>query len=132
MNPLSIGHRSWLADEYEKRDFIKIVDTDPEPEQILKIRTDLREAGITESVIFPDLDGLGSELNQIWEDRKYLNSEKKSGALLGPDSKVIPERNCELGWLGLEPRTDALKGRLSVCRKRHVRWCERVPARNRW
>jgi integrase len=47
MNPLSIGHRSWLADEYEKRDFIKIVDTDPEPEQILKIRTDLREAGIS-------------------------------------------------------------------------------------
>lgn len=31
------------------------------------IRQELREAGITESVVFPDLDGLGRELKQQWE-----------------------------------------------------------------
>ena len=30
----------------------------------------LRDCGVTESVIFPDLDGLGRETKQIWEDRK--------------------------------------------------------------
>lgn len=32
---------------------------------------ELRDAGITESVIFPDLDGLGRELKQNWEQRYY-------------------------------------------------------------
>jgi len=34
---------------------------------IPKIRQELRDAGITESVVFPDLDGLGRELKQQWE-----------------------------------------------------------------
>jgi len=34
------------------------------------IRDELRECGVTESVIFPDLDGLGRELNQLWQDRQ--------------------------------------------------------------
>ena len=33
------------------------------------IKQQLREAGITESVIFPDLDGLGREMDQLWEDK---------------------------------------------------------------
>jgi hypothetical protein len=37
-----------------------------------EIRRELRDAGITESVIFPDLDGLGRELRQLWEDRNLL------------------------------------------------------------
>jgi hypothetical protein len=35
-----------------------------------KIRLELRDTGITESVIFPDLDGLGREMRQLWEDRR--------------------------------------------------------------
>jgi len=34
------------------------------------IKQDLRDAGITESVVFPDLDGLGRELRQVWEARR--------------------------------------------------------------
>jgi hypothetical protein len=34
------------------------------------MRIELRECGVTESVIFPDLDGLGREIKQVWEDRK--------------------------------------------------------------
>lgn len=33
------------------------------------IRYELRDAGVTESVIFPDLDGLGREIEQKWMDR---------------------------------------------------------------
>jgi hypothetical protein len=40
-----------------------------EPKAISGIRHDLRDAGVTESVIFPDLDGLGRELSQVWEAR---------------------------------------------------------------
>ena len=42
----------------------------PDPENIFKMRCELRDAGITESVIYPDLDGLGREIKQTWEDRK--------------------------------------------------------------
>jgi hypothetical protein len=35
-----------------------------------RIRRELKDAGITESVVFPDLDGLGRELKQVWEMRR--------------------------------------------------------------
>jgi hypothetical protein len=35
-----------------------------------KIRQELRDCGVTESVIYPDLDGIGREIRQIWEDRR--------------------------------------------------------------
>lgn len=35
-----------------------------------RIRQQLRDAGITESVAFPDLDGLGRELKQTWATRR--------------------------------------------------------------
>ena len=38
-----------------------------EPKQIEQMKWDLRDAGVTESVIYPDLDGLGRELEQFWE-----------------------------------------------------------------
>jgi hypothetical protein len=60
----------WLGEEYEKQDFIKLIEIDPDPENISKMRIELRECGVTESVIFPDLDGLGREMKQVWEDRK--------------------------------------------------------------
>jgi hypothetical protein len=34
------------------------------------LRRELRDSGITESVIYPDLDGLGREMKQLWEERK--------------------------------------------------------------
>jgi hypothetical protein len=37
---------------------------------ISRIRQQLRDAGITESVVYPDLDGLGRELKQRWETRR--------------------------------------------------------------
>lgn len=37
---------------------------------IVSIKQELRDAGVTESVIFPDLDGLGRELKQVWESRR--------------------------------------------------------------
>lgn len=45
------------------------------PQQAIPtIKSQLRSAGITESVIFPDLDGLGRELNQLWLDKQELVS----------------------------------------------------------
>jgi len=40
-----------------------------EKESVANMRVALREAGITESVIYPDLDGLGRELQQLWAER---------------------------------------------------------------
>jgi hypothetical protein len=37
---------------------------------ISRIRQELRDAGMTESVVFPDLDGLGRELKQMWRMRR--------------------------------------------------------------
>jgi hypothetical protein len=37
---------------------------------INRIRQELKDAGITESVVYPDLDGLGRELKQIWSARR--------------------------------------------------------------
>ncbi len=37
---------------------------------ISRIRQQLRDAGVTESVVFPDLDGLGRELKQTWQMRR--------------------------------------------------------------
>lgn len=31
------------------------------------MQIDLKDCGITESVIFPDLDGLGREVKQLWQ-----------------------------------------------------------------
>lgn len=37
---------------------------------INRVRQELKDAGITESVVYPDLDGLGRELKQIWKARR--------------------------------------------------------------
>jgi hypothetical protein len=60
----------WLEKQYEEHDFIRVIEIDPDPENISKMRIELRQCGVTESVIFPDLDGLGREIKQVWEDRK--------------------------------------------------------------
>ena len=35
-----------------------------------EIRHELRDTGVTESVIYPDLDGLGREIRQMWDYRR--------------------------------------------------------------
>jgi hypothetical protein len=60
---------SWLSDEFEKADS-PIEAITIEATCIPSLKIELRESGVTESVIFPDLDGLGREMNQLWEDRK--------------------------------------------------------------
>ena len=60
---------SWVSDEFAKPDSsIKAITVDAGA--ISRIKVELRDAGVTESVIFPDLDGLGREMRQLWEDRK--------------------------------------------------------------
>jgi hypothetical protein len=60
---------SWLSDEFAKADS-SIKDITIDARSISKIKIQLRDSGVTESVIFPDLDGLGREMRQLWEDRK--------------------------------------------------------------
>ena len=60
---------SWLSDEFEKPNSpIEAITIEATCVPSLKI--ELRESGVAESVIFPDLDGLGREMSQLWEDRK--------------------------------------------------------------
>lgn len=58
----------WLTKEAE-HEMSPIRRIDIDAGSIPKIRRDLREGGITEAVIFPDLDGLGRELKQLWEEQ---------------------------------------------------------------
>jgi hypothetical protein len=65
---------NWLSDEFKKADstikLIKIV-----AGARSQIRQELRDCGITESVIYPDLDGLGREMRQLWDDRREAPEE---------------------------------------------------------
>jgi hypothetical protein len=60
---------AWLSNqvaaEHQRLETITI-----EAGSIASIRVELRESGITESVAFPDLDGLGREVDQLWRDWK--------------------------------------------------------------
>lgn len=58
----------WMQDIAERSDSVKVLTI--EAASIPAIKHELRDAGITESVIFPDLDGLGRELMQTWEERR--------------------------------------------------------------
>jgi hypothetical protein len=44
-----------LADEYEKNDLVRVIEIDPDPEKILRIRSEIKDGGITESVVFRTL-----------------------------------------------------------------------------
>jgi hypothetical protein len=57
---------AWLSDLAREQDS-RIVKLRVEPAKIQSMKIALREAGVTESVIYPDLDGLGRELEQFWE-----------------------------------------------------------------
>lgn len=60
---------SWLV-KTEKERGSRLVSITIPRDSINKIRRELKDAGITESVVYPDLDGLGRELKQVWEARR--------------------------------------------------------------
>jgi hypothetical protein len=59
----------WLSNRLGKQDVRLTSITIPQT-AISRIRQELRDAGVTESVVFPDLDGLGRELKQLWQYRR--------------------------------------------------------------
>lgn len=59
----------WLAKLFAQRNMRLTSITIPHG-AIGRIKQELRDAGVTESVVFPDLDGLGRELKQIWQTRR--------------------------------------------------------------
>jgi FRG domain len=59
----------WLAKLERERNSRLLAITIPRG-SINRIRQELKDAGITESVVFPDLDGLGRELKQVWKMRR--------------------------------------------------------------
>jgi len=65
---------NWLSDEFKKSDStIRLIAVASEARA--RIRQELRDCGVTESVIYPDLDGLGREIRQLWEDRRAAPEE---------------------------------------------------------
>jgi FRG domain-containing protein len=59
----------WLSELAKKRS-ARLDSVHIDATAIVEIKQGLRDAGITESVIFPDWDGLGRELRQVWEARR--------------------------------------------------------------
>lgn len=60
---------SWLSETLKRPDapIAEIVIAGHARDQV---RSELRDTGVSESVIFPDLDGLGREIRQLWDDRR--------------------------------------------------------------
>jgi hypothetical protein len=59
----------WLSKEFKKSDStIKEIVIAAASRSTM--RQELRDCGVTESVIYPDLDGLGREMAQLWDDRR--------------------------------------------------------------
>lgn len=60
---------AFLANEFHREDScVKQIVIDGSCRR--QIRRELRDSGITESVIYPDLDGVGREMKQLWEERR--------------------------------------------------------------
>ena len=65
---------NWLSDEFKKTDStIRLITIASDSRS--QLRQELRDCGVTESVIYPDLDGLGREMKQLWEDRRIAPEE---------------------------------------------------------
>jgi len=63
------GSEPELLSKLVNRDGGRLREVTVPKEDMNDIRYELRDAGVTESVIFPDLDGLGREIEQRWADR---------------------------------------------------------------
>jgi hypothetical protein len=59
---------SWLVN-LSKRRGSRLMEITIPKKAISDIRQELRDAGVTESVVYPDFDGLGRELKQVWDMR---------------------------------------------------------------
>ena len=59
----------WLSEIRKSKDSRLVSITIPVG-AISSIKEELRDAGVTESVVYPDLDGPGRELKQVWEARR--------------------------------------------------------------
>jgi len=60
---------NWLSEEFKKGDStIRLIEIAAGTRAT--IRQELRDCGVTESVIYPDLDGLGREMRQLRDDRR--------------------------------------------------------------
>jgi hypothetical protein len=69
----------WMQDEFKKTNStIKLITIAPHARA--QLRQELRDSGVTESVIYPDLDGLGREMKQLWEDRRLHQPKSPRGA----------------------------------------------------
>jgi hypothetical protein len=65
---------NWLLEEFKTADSsIKLIRIAASARP--KMRQELRDCGVTESVIYPDLDGLGREMRQLWDDRREAPEE---------------------------------------------------------
>jgi len=63
-----------LSEEFKRADStIKVIEIAAEKRPT--IRQELRDCGVTESVIYPDLDGLGREMRQLWDARRAAAEE---------------------------------------------------------
>ena len=69
-------NKNWLADWAALADS-RIWRIFIQKDHFAEIKQQLRDAGMTESVIFPDLDGLGRELNELWSSLKKKRSLSK-------------------------------------------------------
>jgi hypothetical protein len=59
----------WLSELMKKPDS-RITSISIPMRAIRSVQQELRDAGITESIVYPDLDGLGRELKQSWNTRR--------------------------------------------------------------
>ena len=59
---------SYLQSVFERPD-ARIETIEIDASSVSDMRIALRDAGITESVIYPDLDGLGREIKQLWAEK---------------------------------------------------------------
>jgi hypothetical protein len=60
---------AWLRNRHSTNE-LPIVEIRIRNYYVEQIRLELRDAGITESVIYPDLDGLGREMGHEWKARR--------------------------------------------------------------
>jgi hypothetical protein len=68
--------KDWLTNWAEGKDAPIWRITIPK-KSVPAVKIQLRDAGVTESVIFPDLDCLGRELDQFWDSLRRLAKFKK-------------------------------------------------------
>ena len=70
------SYKNWLINWAARKDAPIWRITIPK-KNVAAMKIQLRDSGMTESVIFPDLDGLGREVDQLWDILKRRTKFKK-------------------------------------------------------